>query len=157
MLGLRFGPGETKSGNEEIAWGGEAGTQLLLQLEQQAIARGLENLISWPGLKEVHNYRAGRELPKDCWRPLKSVQTSWTKSIARAEVKNPHRFHDVRARFVTEVAKVMPAAAQDAARHQDPSTTALYIKLADSEIRDAVSQANARRPKPMAKLKAMKG
>ncbi len=115
----------------------------------------MENLISWPGPQEVHNFRAGRDVPIDCWRPLKSVRTSWTKSIKRAGIENPHRYHDVRARFVTEVAKVMPAAAQDAARHQDPSTTALYIKLADSEVRDAVGQANARRPK-RAKLKVVK-
>lgn len=156
LIALRFAAGETKSGNEEIAWGGAAGSELLLKLEQQAIERGQENLISWCGPQEIHNYRAGRELPKDCWRPLKSVRTSWKKSIERAEIKNPHRFHDVRAKYVTEVAKVMPAAAQDAARHQSPSTTALYIKLADSEIRDAVSQANARRPKRAAKLKVVK-
>jgi hypothetical protein len=156
MLGLRFGPGETKSGNEEIAWGGDAGTKLLLELEQQAIERGMENLITWPGPREVHNFRAGRTMPKDCRRPLKSVRTSWTNSIKRAAIEHPHRFHDVRARFVTEVAKVMPAAAQDAARHQDPSTTALYIKLADSEVRDAVAQANARCPKKSAKLKVVK-
>jgi hypothetical protein len=157
LLALRFAAGETKSKNEEIAWGGQAGTELLLKLEAQAIERGQENLITWPGPQEVHNFRAGRDLPKDCWRPLKSVRTSWKRSIERAEIQNPHRFHDVRARFVTEVAKTMPSAAQDAARHQSPSTTALYIKLADSEIRDAVSQANARRSKRGPKLKVLKG
>jgi hypothetical protein len=118
--------------------------------------RGQEHLITWPGPQQVHNHRAGRELPKDCWRPLKSVKTSWRKSIERAAIKNPHRFHDVRARFVTEVAKIMPAAAQDAARHQSASTTALYIKLTASEVRDAVDQAAARRRKRPAKLKVVK-
>jgi hypothetical protein len=50
----------------------------------------------------------------------------------------------------------MPAAARDAARHQDASTTALYIKRADSEVRGAVAQANARRPKTAGKLKGVK-
>lgn len=147
MLGLRFGPGETKSGNEEIAWGGEAGSQLLEELEAQAIARGTVYLITWPGPKHFRAYMAGKDVPADCWVPLKSVRTSWRRSARRAEIDDPHRFHDVRARYITEVAKVQPAAAQDAARHQDPATTALYVKLASSEVREAVSQAVARRPK----------
>lgn len=155
QLGLRFGAGETKSGNEELAWGGEAGSQLLEQFEAEAIARGVDCLITWPGPKHFRAHMAGKAVPADCWVPLKSVRTSWKKSAQRAEIDQPHRFHDVRARYITEVAKVQPAAAQDAARHQDPSTTALYIKLASSEIRDAVSQAVARRPR-RTKLKVVK-
>jgi hypothetical protein len=41
---------------------------------------------------------------------------------------------------------VNQAAAKDAARHQDAATTDLYIRLADSEIRDAVAAAVDRRP-----------
>jgi DNA helicase HerA-like ATPase len=47
----------------------------------------------------------------------------------------------------TEVAKVQAAATQDAARHADPATTALYIKLAAGEVRSAVAEAMERRPK----------
>lgn len=147
--------GETKSGNEEMAWGGDAGSRLLEELEADAIARGTDYLITWPGPKHFRKYMAGKEVPADCWVPLKSVRSSWRRSAARDEVANPHRFHDVRARYITEVAKVQPAAAQDAARHQDPATTALYIKLASSEVRDAVSQATARRPNKL-KLRALK-
>lgn len=97
----------------------------------------------------------GEPIPREDWRPLKGIRRSWKTTIKTAGIERPHRFHDVRARYVTEVAKVQKAAAQDAARHQDPATTAMYIKLADMEIRDAVAQANARRP-ARAKFKVVK-
>jgi hypothetical protein len=155
LVGLRFRPNETKSGNEELAFGGEAGSELLLELEAQARARGTRTLVAWPGKKYFRAFMLGRDVPRECWVPLKSVRSSWKRAAERAGVENPHRFHDVRARFITEVAKVQPSAAQDAARHQDPATTALYIKLASSEVRDAVSQAMAQRPAPR-KLKIVK-
>lgn len=165
VVALRFGPNETKSRNEEIAYGGEAGAELLEQLVHQARERGAELLVTWPGKKHFRAFLAGKEVPRDCWVGLKSVRRSWTRAAKRAGIQDPHRFHDVRARFITEVAKVQPAAAQDAARHQDPSTTALYIKLASSEIRAAVATAVGRRPitrkamdqtLPAAKLKVVK-
>jgi integrase len=86
---------------------------------------------------------------------LKGITRSWRTTGKKATIPHPHSFHKIRARYVTEVAKVQPAAAQDAARHQDPATTAMYIKLAAGEIRDAVRQAVARRP-VRTKLKAVK-
>ena len=153
--GIRFAPSETKNGNEELAHGGKVGWQLLLQLDQQARERGQRYLVTWPGKKHFRKFLAGDRVPADCWQPLKTVRKSWKQAALRAGIEQPHRFHDVRARYITEVAKVLPAAAQDAARHQDPSTTALYIKLASSEIRSAVAQANARRP-IRAKLKLIR-
>jgi hypothetical protein len=162
VVALRFGPGETKSGNEEIAHGGGDGAELLERLLRQAKERGVNLLVTWPGKKYFRAFLAGKEVPRDCWQGLKSVRRSWKAAARRAGIQDPHRFHDVRARYITEVAKVQPAAAQDAARHQDPSTTALYIKLASSEIRAAVATAISRRPKPRsgrapaAKLKLVK-
>ena len=144
--GLRFDAGETKSGNDEFASGGEAGWQLLLHLEAQAIERGQDRLVTWPGPKRWRAMLRGETIDKADWRPLKGISRSWRTTIRTAGIEQPHRFHDIRARFVTEVAKVMPAAAQGAARHQDSATTALYIRLASHEIRDAVAQANSRRP-----------
>lgn len=144
--GLRFDAGETKSGNDELVSGGASGWQLLLELEVQAITRGQQRLVTWPGPKLWRAMLRGEEIPKSEWRPLKGIRRSWKTTIKTAGIERPHRFHDVRARYITEVAKVQKAAAQGAARHQDPATTALYIRLADSEIRDAVAQANARRP-----------
>ena len=84
-----------------------------------------------------------------------SLDVAWRSTAKRAAIERPHSFHKIRGRYITEVAKVQPAAAQDAARHQDPATTAMYIKLAAGEIRDAVRQANARRP-ARTKLKVVK-
>lgn len=153
--GLRFDAGETKSGNDEPASGGEAGWQLLEQLEAQAIGRCQKYLVTWPGPKRWRAWLRGEQIEKADWRPLKGITRSWKTTVRKAGIEFPHRFHDIRARFVTDVAKVMPAAAQGAARHQDSATTALYIQLASHEIRDAVAQANARRP-ARTKLKVVK-
>ena len=110
---------------------------------------------TWPGPKLWRAMLRGEEIPRESWRPLKSVTKSWKQTIKAAEVDYPHRFHDIRARAITEVAKVMPAAAQGAACHQDPATTSLYIGLASTEIADAVEQAVAKRPNKI-KLKVIK-
>lgn len=152
---IRFAAGDTKSGNDEHAFGGEAGWQLLERLDAQARARGQARLVTWPGHRFAQTWRGrgprddqGRplEIPRSAWQPLKSIATSWRRGADRAGIQDRHRFHDVRARYVTEVAKVQQAAAQGAARHQDPATTALYIHLAASEISQAVDQATRRRP-----------
>lgn len=149
IQGVRFAPNETKSGNEELAYGGNSGWELLLQLDQQARERGQSYLVAWPGKKFFRQHLAGKPVPDNCWQPLRSIRRSWTGSARRAGIEAPHRFHDVRARYITEVAKVLPAAAQDAARHQDAATTAMYVKLATNEVRDAVSRAVAQRPRPL--------
>jgi integrase len=146
VRGLRFGINETKSGNEELAHGGEAGWELLKHLDEQALRRGQTHLVTWPGPKRWRAFLRGEPIEMADWQPLKSVRRSWRTTIKAAGIEHPHRFHDVRARYVTEVAKVQAAAAQDAARHQDPATTAMYIKLAASEVQAAVAQAVAQRP-----------
>lgn len=143
---IRFAPNETKSGNEELAHGGNEGWAFLIHLDTQARERGQRHLVTWPGKKFFRQYLAGKSVPDHCWRPLGSIRRSWNGSARRAGVEDAHRFHDVRARYITEVAKILPAAAQDAARHQDASTTAMYVKLATHEVRDAVSRAVAQRP-----------
>jgi integrase len=139
--GIRFDAGDTKSGNEEFAFGGEAGWRLLLWLDAQAASRGQKRLVTWPGPKHFQGWLDGERVPVAAWRPLKAITSSWRGSARRAEIGRPHRFHDVRARFVTEVAKVQHASAQGAARHQQASTTAMYIHVADSEIASAVDRA----------------
>jgi hypothetical protein len=145
--GLLFSGEETKSGRDERVFGGAAGVELLERLRLQAVRRGQTHLVTWPGPKHWRPMLRGEEVPREAWRPLKSVRRSWRTTIKTGEIDQPHRFHDVRARYVTEVAKVQAAATQDAARHADPATTALYIKLAAGEVRAAVAKAIGRRPK----------
>ena len=144
--GLFFSGEETKSGRDERVFGGEAGMALLERLRLQAVGRGQKHLVTWPGPKHWRAMLRGEEIPRAAWRPLKSVRRSWRTTIKTGEIDQPHRFHDVRARYVTEVAKVQAAATQDAARHADPATTALYVKLAAGEVRTAVEKAIGRRP-----------
>lgn len=145
--GLLFAGEETKSGRDERVFGGEAGMVLLERLRQQAIERHQKHLVTWPGPKLWRAMLRGEVVAHDAWRPLKSVRRSWRTTIAVGRIEQPHRFHDVRARYITEVAKVQAAATQDAARHADPATTALYVKLAAGEVRAAASQAAMRRPR----------
>ena len=144
--GLFFSGEETKSGRDERVFGGEAGLALLERLSLQAIERRQRNLITWPGPKYWRAMLRGEEVPLAAWCPIKSVRRSWRTTIKNGGIEQPHRFHDVRARYVTEVAKVQAAATQDAARHADPATTALYVKLAAGEVRAAVETAMRHRP-----------
>lgn len=149
--GLFFPGEETKSGHDERVSAGEPGWQLLQRLRRQARRRGTTFLVTWPGAAHVHLVLAGKPAPKAKWQPLKSLGSSWRKSARRAGVDAPGRFHDVRARAITEVAKVQKAAAQGFARHGSPAATAPYIRLADDEIALAAAAAASRRPAPKAR------
>lgn len=148
IRGLFFPGEETKSGHDERARVGAAGWRLLLRLARQARRRGTTFLVTWPGAAHVHLVLAGKPAPEAVWQPLRSLGTGWRKSAARAGIAVPRRFHDVRARAITDVARVQKAAAQGFARHQSAATTELYIRVADDEIAEAAAEALARRPAP---------
>ncbi len=163
--GLFFRGEEAKSGHDEPVFGGAAGWQLLQRLKRQAIARGTTFLVTIPvAPRHVQLAAQGKALPADAgWRPLRTLGNAWRRSAERARIGDKpidgaHRFHDVRARYITEVAKVDKAAARGAARHRHSVTTDLYIGVADDEISRAVATAIARRPKPPAtrRLRAVK-
>lgn len=148
---IRFDGSESKSKRDELAHPIPGGWELLRRLERQAIERGQVRLVTWPGPKHMAAFLAGEEVPRRAWRGLKSIRRSWRASARRAEVETPHRLHDVRARYVTEVAKVASAAtAQEAARHADPATTARYVALAAAEVSRAL-QAVPRAKRPAAR------
>lgn len=138
--GLRFSGAEAKSGRDEWAMPIAGGWEFLMALERQARARRIRHLIAWPGQAYKHLAIAGKpgEIPRKAWRPLKSVRRSWRRSALEAEVDSPHRMHDVRARYITEIAKRHRGVAKDAARHADPETTERYIAVATSEVGDLV-------------------
>lgn len=152
---LRFDGDDTKSGRDEFARPIAGGWELLTRLARQARRRGQTRLITWPGPAHMAEFLAGRPVPRDCWRPLKSIRRAWRTSARRAEVDRPHRLHDVRARYVTEVAKVTSSATtQKAARHADPATTARYTAIAEGEVARALEAVP--RPKKPA-LRAIRG
>lgn len=146
---LFFRGEEAKSGHDEHAFGGEAGWKLLQQLRQQAITRGQVRLITWPGPDHYREFLKGEKVPAKCWRPVKSIDGSWRKS--GRGIDGAHRFHDIRARYITSVAQANKGVARQAARHQHSATTDLYIQVADDEVAQAVATAVARRPAPAPK------
>jgi integrase len=143
VRGLRFSAEEVKGGADQHAYGGPEGWALLRRLAAQAERRGVDHLITWPGPSHWRRYLEGAKVPAGAWVPLKSIRRAWRTTAAG--IDTPHRLHDVRARYVTEVAKVAPSAvAQGAARHADPGTTARYVAVASVEVAQAVDR--ARRP-----------
>ena len=156
---LFFRGENTKSGHDEHAFGGDAGWKLLQRLKRQAIARRQTRLISWPGPEHFQAYLKGRKVPVESWRPVKSIDGAWRRSAKG--IDGAHRFHDVRARYITSVAQANKGVARQAARHQHSATTDLYIQVADEEVAQAVAQAMARRstvvpPAPKRRLKAVR-
>jgi integrase len=154
---LRWPADETKSGRDEDAHGGAEGWRLLVRLDGNANVRGQKHLVTWPGPQYLHDELGGRSVPNNAWRPLKSLKRSWKTTAKKAEIDQPHRFHDVRARYITEVAKGSSAAiAQAAARHADPTTTAGYVNIATDEVSGAVARAVATRKRSQTKLRVLK-
>ena len=103
--GLRFEGEAQKSYRDEEIYGGEPGWQLLLRLETQAIERGQIHLVTWPGREYLWNAKCGREVPREAWWPLKSVRKSWASSAKNAGIERPHRFHDNRGAYITQIAE----------------------------------------------------
>lgn len=146
---LRLDGESTKSGRDEFAHSSTEGWAVLRRLVRQAKARGVERLITWPGQKGAAAMLAGRTVPAKAWRPLLSLGRSWRTTAKAAGVVAPHRFHDLRARYITEVAKGASSAfTQQAARHRDPVTTQRYTGLTTDEVARAVE--SALRPKKRA-------
>jgi integrase len=85
----------------------------------------------------------GRGVPRDAWRPLKSVRKSWATSAKDAGIEKPRRFHDVRGAYITQVARGTRSSRmiREAARHRDQSTTDRYIEIAQNETAKAVEKA----------------
>lgn len=153
---LAFKGEDQKSGRDEPVYGGAIGWRLVQRLVKQARARGQVHLITWPGPEHHWNIRKGRPIPRDAWRPLKSFKHGFQKTAARAGIEKPRRFHDVRAAYITQIAKGVKSSrmVRDAARHADQSTTDRYIEIALNDTGRAVEQAT-RPARP--KLRVVKG
>jgi len=153
---LRLLGAATKSGRDERLHGGEIGWALVLQLEAQARRRGQDHLVTWPGVLAARRLRLG-QIPDDAavdaegrsiWAPLKSIRKSWNTSAKAAGVAHPHRYHDVRAAYITDIDRVAGATATRLlARHASMTTTQKYIGLDDQELAGAANRAAKRRAK----------
>jgi hypothetical protein len=145
---LRFRGEDQKSDRDEEVHGGAAGWLLLRRLKAQAIARGQRHLVTWPGPQHLWRLAQGKPVPAKAWRPLKSIRKAW-RTTAGDDVERPHRFHDVRGRYITQVAGTASAVnTRLAARHKEQSTTDRYIEIGKKETANAVRAAMRRRRRP---------
>ena len=155
LKGLRL-PGEiVKSRKEQFQPAGPAGMALLQRLARQAETRGTTFLVSWPGsMRAVHALARAERTGQDPvkleidWQPLKSFRRSWTSAKRAAGLTDgrQRRIHDLRAAYITRIARDSSAqAAKDAARHASMSTTQRYIALVEGDVHAAVRQAELRR------------
>jgi integrase len=151
---IRFDGDHTKSGRDEFAYPLPGGWPFLLRLAKQAKERGQTRLITWPGPGLMRDFLAGGDVPKDAWRPIKSIGTAWRATAGKAQIGRPHRLHDIRARYITDVAKVARGVAKEAARHADPATTERYIAFETSDVAEALR--GAARPQRPA-LRSVRG
>lgn len=133
---------ENKSGHDRRKFGGEAGWALLQRLAEQARQRSQERLVTWPGPKWIKKLRKGEIPPKDVWRPLKTIRRAWKNTIERAAIEQPHRFHDVRAKYITHVALLGSATlTKELAGHASMATTERYISVTSADLRKLADRA----------------
>ena len=154
---IRLSGAETKSGRDELLFGGETGWTLALDLAEQARRRGQSRLVTWPGSDWARRVSEG-VLPADdavdpktggsIWRPLKSITKAWNATARRAGIEAPHRFHDLRAAFITDIARSASSTmTKGLARHSSMATTERYIGVAKDDLAEAANFADRRRSK----------
>jgi integrase len=145
---LRLSADETKSGKDQAVYGGRRGWVLVLWLARRARKRGQTRLVMWPGPKWLRAFRCGEAIPNDAWQPLKTIRRSWTNTIDRAEIEHPKRFHDLRAAYITNAAKLGSSTlTKGLARHASMATTERYIKIVEDDLARAANRAAEARPK----------
>lgn len=145
---LRLGAGETKSGKDQAVYGGRRGWVLVLWLARRARRRGQTRLVMWPGPKWHRAAARGEPVPNDAWQPLKTIRRAWTATIGRAGIEHPRRFHDLRAAYITNAAKLGSSTlTKGLARHASMATTERYIKIVEDDLARAANRAAEARPK----------
>lgn len=154
---FRLSGAETKSGRDERLFGGETGWALALELAAQARRRGQTRLVTWPGQEWARRVSEG-VMPADdatdpktgasVWRPLNSIAKAWKATARRASIERPHRFHDLRAAFITDIARRSSSTVtKGLARHSSMDTTERYIKVAMDDLAEAAKLADRGRSK----------
>jgi len=99
-------------------------------------------LISWRRHRKDEKDQA-----EEPWRTIESPKTAWATAmkVIEGEFGRRWRWHDIRAAYITQVAKTAgPMAAQALARHSDFRTTQGYIGLSDQDMRDGADMAALR-------------
>jgi integrase len=107
---LCFGDATTKSGRDEFAHPIAGGWELVTRPAPPGSSPRPRAAHHLAGAGLYVAYLAGEKVPREAWRPLKSVRRAWRSTADKAKVAKSHRLHDVRARYITEVVKVASSA-----------------------------------------------
>lgn len=150
---------DVKAGHDQDCHTTPEGWEVAKRLARQARERGTDYLVTWPSRKAANNMRgSGKRRGLDAvadsdieWRPLKTIRRAWTATAKVAGISNPRRFHDLRAAYITEVAKHEKSGKkiQGIARHASFSTTERYIDIADSELVGVMAKVAKKRAGPL--------
>lgn len=125
--GIWLDAGGTKGKRGEFVPGNSAGMALLRRLVKRAREARQERLILY------------RRSPKSKLRPIDNPRRAFRRILADLELAGVHRLHNIKASFVTEIARRAPAAVvQRAARHKDFRTTQRYLEVVDADLRAAI-------------------
>jgi integrase len=140
--GVRLQAHHVKNKEDVFLPGSQFAMGYLRCLAVEADQRATTFLITWrPARSDTAAPDAQR------WRPIKSPKTAWTTAmkIIMREFGAKWRWHDIRAAFITHVALTSgPVPAQRFARHKDFKTTAGYIEVSDTAMRDAAERNTVR-------------
>lgn len=155
--GLTLAPGEAKRIDQQHCLGTPEGWEIAKRLARQARARGVKHLVTWPGVRAAKLMQGGKhvgrrplsEVPVEVikWEPLTTIRRAWNQTAEAAGIEKPHRFHDLRAAYVTEVAKGEKSGKkiQEIARHKSFTTTERYIGLVDDDLSGTMDKVAAAR------------
>ncbi len=129
----------TKGKRDEFVPANEAAMDILTRLVAQAREHGERRLILyWPPKS-----KDGTQPPP---RPIKDARTAWRTLRGKLGIEGRHRFHDLKAAYVTALALHAPArVVQELARHKSMATTQNYIRVADTAQREAVEAIGRKR------------
>jgi integrase len=145
---IRLPAAVTKSGKDQALYGGHRGWILVRWLARQARRRGQTRLVMWPGRDWFKKQRRGERVPNEAWQPLTTFRRAWTDTIERAGIERPRRFHDLRAAYITNIARLGSSAiTKGLARHASMATTERYIKLVEHQLAEAADRAAKSRPR----------
>lgn len=122
----------TKGQRDEFMPANEAAMEILTRLVKQSRKEGQTRLILYYPPKP----KKGVAPPP---RPIKDSRTAWRTLRKKFGIEKRHRFHDLRAAYITALAyQASPRVVQELARHKSMATTQMYIKIADPAQRSAV-------------------
>lgn len=132
---------ETKGRRDEFVPANKASMKILRRLAAEAEAHDQQRLILYyPPVRK----RDGYQPPP---RPIKDARSAWRRLRRMFHIERQHRFHDLRATYITALAHQAPGrVVQELARHKSMTTTQSYIRIADEAQREAVEAIGVNRP-----------